>query len=76
MFTFTADVPTNIRNSLVPLLEAWIDRQDHPLFRLETTRYGLVSFIRTPWPIDGTPVSVGPAGEQDKASLQAFSATF
>ena len=50
MFTFTTNVPANIRNFLIPLLQAWIDRRDHALFPLETVRFGLVTFRRDPWP--------------------------
>jgi len=75
MFSFNTDVPANIQAYLIPLLQAWIDRADLPLFRLETTRYGLVSFIRSPWPPIGV-TTVRPAGEQDKAALDNFSSTF
>jgi len=74
MFTFDANVPANIQTFLISLLQAWIDRADMPLFRVETVRYGLVTFIRRPWPLDGNTVVVSPAGEQDLASLQAYSA--
>lgn len=77
MFTFTADVPANLRNFLAPLLQGWIDRRDHPQYRLETVRYGLVTFVRTPWPLHpNDQTMVGPAGEVDLAALQAFSAAF
>jgi len=74
MFNFSPDVPANIQTFLISLLQAWIDRVDLPLYRVETVRYGLVSFIRTPWPIDGNAVVVAPAGEQDIAACQAYSA--
>ena len=73
MFTFSDDVPENIRTFLISMLQAWVDRADLPLYRIETTRYGLVSFIRSPWP-PALPTLVSPAGEQDLASLQAYSA--
>jgi len=76
MFSFSEDVPDNIQIFLISLLQAWIDRADLPLFRIETTRYGLVSFTRTPWPLDGNAVVVSPAGEQDLASLVAYSDEF
>jgi hypothetical protein len=75
MFTFAPEVPENIRAFLVPLLAPWIDRRDHPLFALETMRFGLVTFRRDPWPV-ADPVVVSPAGEVDLAALQDFSATF
>lgn len=75
MFTFHPSVPANIRNFLIPLLQAWIDRKDHPLFTLETVRFGLVTFRRDPWPILSE-TTVLPAGDVDLAALQAFSATF
>ncbi len=74
MFTFTPDVPENLYGFLIPLLAAWIDREDHPLTSIETMRYGLVTFRREPWPITGDTV-VSPAGEVDVAALQAFAAT-
>lgn len=74
MFTFAADVPTNLHGFLIPLLAAWIGRKDHPLHSIETPRYGLVTFRRTPWP-SADPTVVSPAGEVDTAALQAFSAT-
>ena len=73
---FTLQIPANIRNFLIPLLQAWIDRRDHPLFTLETVRFGLVTFRRDPWPIIRRVTLVLPAGEVDLAALQAFSATF
>jgi hypothetical protein len=72
MFTFTADVPTNIQYLLVGLLQPWIDRADVQRFGIETRRYGLVSFQRTPWPDVGASTVVSPAGEVDAASLAAF----
>jgi len=72
MFTFSPDVPANIQAFLVSLLQAWVDRKDQPVYRVETTRYGLVSFIRSPWPASD-PTLVSPFGEVDLASLQAYS---
>jgi len=76
MFNFNSNVPDNIQTFLISLLQAWIDRADLPLYRVETTRYGLVSFIRAPWPLTGNdnPTVVSPAGEQDLAACQAYSA--
>jgi hypothetical protein len=69
-------VPTSLYNFLTPLVQAWIDRADHPLFAFETMRYGLVSFRRTPWPLDGSETVVGPAGEVDQAAMENFAASF
>jgi hypothetical protein len=76
MFTFAPEIPANIRNFLIPLLAPWIERRDHPLFPLDTVRFGLVTFRRDPWPIYGDVNLVMPAGEVDLAAMQAFSATF
>lgn len=77
MFTFTPAVPANLHKFLAAVLQPWIDRKDHSRFRLDTIRYGLVSFERTPWPLQPhDETMVGPAGEQDLAALQAFSAVF
>ena len=83
MFTFSADVPANLYAFLITLLQPWINRRDHPLFRIETTRYGLVSFVRKPWPITpdmlvlgDIPSVVSPAGEQDIAALNDYSRVF
>lgn len=76
MFTFAPEVPANIRNFLIPLLAAWIDRSDHPLHMIDTVRFGLVTFRRNPWPVSSDPTVVMPAGKIDEAALQAFSATF
>jgi hypothetical protein len=76
MFTFAVEIPTNIRNFLIPLLSPWIERNDHPLFPLDTVRFGLVTFRRDPWPQSGDVTLVVPAGEVDLAAMQAFSATF
>jgi len=73
MFSFDPSVPLNIQTFLISLLQAWIDRADLPLYRVETTRYGLVSFARSPWP-PALPTLVSPAGEQDLAACQAYSA--
>jgi hypothetical protein len=72
VFTFDPSVPASLYAFLVPLLQAWIDRSDHQVFGFETTRYGLVSFSRIPWPLDDTPTVVAPAGEVDIASLWSF----
>lgn len=74
MFTFSADVPANVQGFLIPLLQAWIDRADLPLYGIETMRFGLVTFRRDPWPINGATI-VSPAGEVDAAALQNFSAS-
>lgn len=74
MFTFSNDVPENVRLFLIPLLQAWIDRADHALYAIETMRFGLITFRRDPFPIDG-PTVVSPAGEVDAAALQSFSAS-
>lgn len=74
MFTFSNDVPANIRLFLIPLLQAWIDRADHALYGIETMRFGLITFRRDPFPITG-PTVVSPAGEVDAAALQNFSAS-
>ena len=74
MFTFADSIPANIRLFLIPFLQAWIDRGDHQLFGLETTRFGLVTFRRDPWPIDDVnPTTVAPAGEVDAAACLALS---
>ncbi len=76
MFTFAPEIPASIRNFLIPLLSPWIERTDHPLFSLDTVRFGLVTFRRDPWPPYGDVVLVMPAGEVDLAAMQAFSTTF
>ena len=72
MFTFSNDVPENVRLFLIPLLQAWIDRADHALYGIETPRFGLITFRRDPFPITG-PTVVSPAGEVDAAALHSFS---
>jgi hypothetical protein len=72
VFTFAPEVPSEIHRFLVPLIQAWINRADHAVFAFETTRYGLVSFRRTPWPLNGAPTVVAPAGEVDVAALINF----
>ena len=75
MFTFNASIPANVQRYLVPFLQAWIDRADHPLLGLEETMHsGLVTFRRDPWPVTG-PTVVSPAGDVDLATCQAFSLT-
>jgi hypothetical protein len=75
VFTFAPEVPTSIIGRLIPLVQAWIDRANHPVFGFETMRYGLVSFRRTPWPLDGSPTVVAPAGEVDRAALENYAAS-
>jgi hypothetical protein len=75
VFTFAPEVPASVYQFLIPLVQAWIDRADHPVFGFELMRYGLVSFRRTPWPLDGSPTVVAPFGEVDQAALQDFAAS-
>jgi hypothetical protein len=75
MFTFSSDVPQNIRAFLIARLQAWIDRSLTPLFSLATAKYGLITFRRYPWPIEDL-TTVAPAGEADKAALVKFSQHF
>jgi hypothetical protein len=74
VFTFAPGIPAKLNHFLVPLVQAWIDRADHAVFGFETMAYGLVSFRRTPWPLDGSPTVIGPAGEVDQAALDNFAA--
>ena len=76
MFTFSPDVPVNIRAFLSYLVAPWIQQEQHKLFGLDTVRFGLVTFSRDPWPMFGDSIVVEPAGEVDLAALQAFSAQF
>jgi hypothetical protein len=76
MFTFHPSIPVNIRAFLTPILGPWIDLNQHPLFALDTVRFGLVTFRRDPWPQYGDVTLVLPAGEVDLAAIQAFAATF
>jgi hypothetical protein len=76
MFTFSPEIPENIHAFLIPLLAPWIGRRDNPLFALETVRFGLVTFRRSPWPPTHAVPLVSAAGEVDSASLQEFSDTF
>ena len=73
MFVFSGNVPTNLYAFLGPLLQAWIDRDMHDRFGLETTRYGLVSFVRG---MAGKVVQVSPAGDYDVASLADFAQVY
>lgn len=73
MFEFHPSIPTNLYSFLIPRLQAWIDREDVPVFGLETARYGLVRFVRTPWPRNGAATVVAPFGEQDQAACDAYS---
>jgi hypothetical protein len=75
MFTFAPGVPTSLYRFLIPMVQAWVDRADHPVFAFETMRYGLVSFRRSPWPLDGSATVVSPAGEVDQAALNNFAAS-
>lgn len=77
MFTFADNVPANIRLFLIPLLQAWIDRRDNSVYAVDTARFGLVRFRRTPWPYADLPATLVEAdSEQDAATLATFAATF